>query len=592
MNFRKFICLFFLVLSSFNSAQPQERTKPVIHLGIMAFTSPESYTTYNKSDDYMLRELPRIIQANLPHYKIETKILRTHELVDEARKGKLDLIFGSSGCYASLLPDGIYPLATIATNVAPDPNRAVAGAFVVSSSRKDLNTIEDLKGKSAISGLRNMYFNYQLPLSALTDRKIDPENFFSNWERVDYPVNKVLSAVESGRKDVGLIRACSIEMLPKEQQKKFKVIEPVQNSPLHCLHTSRLFPNWTLGAMKWVPSDVATQISAALLTAKPETDMGIHWKIANSFSQIDDLYKSLKTGRYEYLNHWTLRGFMEKAWPFLLAGLVGLLGLILHLSRVQALVTKRTAQLKKEVVNRVNLERQNRRIVEKFSNLEKASTLGMISNMVAHELRQPLSALSYSLFTLNMVFEKEGISSEIAEKAISKAKKQVSRISSIVDHVYRYAKDDRRTEPLSLKTIIEQVVNEIKISNPSSVVHVHTEEDVLIQGNKLELQLALYNVLKNAIEASENGAAEINICLQREKAQAVLSVSDKSKSVSQDNLSKLTDEFHSSKAQGLGLGLPIVKSIVDNHGGSLKFKALEPRGLEVTFVFPIFANEH
>ena len=459
------------------------------------------------------------------------------------------------------------------------------------SLRKDFNTIEDLKGKTAISGLKDMYFNNQLPLSALTDRKINPENFFSNWERVDYPVHKVLSAVESGRKDVGLIRACSIEMLPKEEQKKFKVIEPVQNSPLHSLHTSRLFPNWTLGAMKWVPSDVATQISAALLTAKPETDMGIHWQIANSFSQIDDLYKSLKTGRYEYLNHWTLRSFMEKAWPFLLASLVGLLGLILHLSRVQALVTKRTAQLKKEVVNRVNLERQNRRIVEKFSNLEKASTLGMISNMVAHELRQPLSALSYSLFTLNMVFEKERISSEIAEKAISKAKKQVSRISLIVDHVYRYAKDDRHTESLSLKTLIEQVVNEIKISNPSSVVYVSAEE-VLIQGNKLELQLALYNVLKNAIEASVNGEADISIALRREQAQAVLSVSDKSKKISQENLAKLTDEFHSSKGQGLGLGLPIVKSIIDNHGGSLKFKAIEPRGLEVIFVFPIFENEH
>ena len=252
---------------------------------------------------------------------------------------------------------------------------------------------------------------------------------------------------------------------------------------------------------------------------------------------------------------------------------------------------KKNCSAKKEVVNRVNLERQNRRIVEKFSNLEKASTLGMISNMVAHELRQPLSALSYSLFTLNMVFEKEEISSEIADKAISKAKKQVSRISSI-DHVYRYAKEDRHTESLSLKTLIEQVVNEIKVSNFSSAVQVQAEKDVLIQGNKLELQLALYNVLKNAIKASENGAAVITICLRREKAQAVLSVSDKSKKINQENLSKLTNEFHTSKGQGLGLGLPIVKSIVDNHGGSLKFTALEPRGLKVTFVFPIFENEH
>lgn len=110
MNFRKFICSFLLVLPAFSAVQSQETTKPVVRLGIMAFTSPDSYTTYNKSDDYMLRELPRIIQANLPRYKVETKILRTHELVKEAREGKLDLIFGSSGCYASLLPDGIYPL--------------------------------------------------------------------------------------------------------------------------------------------------------------------------------------------------------------------------------------------------------------------------------------------------------------------------------------------------------------------------------------------------------------------------------------------------------------------------------------------------
>lgn len=275
-----------------------------------------------------------------------------------------------------------------------------------------------------------------------------------------------------------------------------------------------------------------------------------------------------------------------------MAGFVGLLGLILHLSRVQALVTKRTAQLKREVVNRVNLERQNRQIVEKFSNLEKASTLGMISNMVAHELRQPLSALSYSLFTLNMVFEKEGVSSEIGQKAISKAKKQISRISSIVDHVYRYAKNDRHTESIALKDLVDEVVNEIQISNPSSIVTVQADKDVQIQGNKLELQLALYNVLKNSIEACEIGHADVNILLQREKAQAILSVSDNSKKLRQENLSRFTDEFCSSKGQGLGLGLPIVKSIVDNHGGSLTFKALQPRGLQVIIVFLIFENEH
>lgn len=87
MNFRKFICLFLLVLPATSIAQSQETTKPVIRLGIMAFTSPESYTTYNKSDDYMLRELPRIIQTNLPRFRVEKRSLeRTNSLKKPAKE--------------------------------------------------------------------------------------------------------------------------------------------------------------------------------------------------------------------------------------------------------------------------------------------------------------------------------------------------------------------------------------------------------------------------------------------------------------------------------------------------------------------------
>ena len=70
MNFRKFICLFFLAFSVAFAVDASEAAKPIIRLGIMAFTEPERYTTYNRSDDYMLKELPRIIQASLPKYNL------------------------------------------------------------------------------------------------------------------------------------------------------------------------------------------------------------------------------------------------------------------------------------------------------------------------------------------------------------------------------------------------------------------------------------------------------------------------------------------------------------------------------------------
>ena len=237
-----------------------EDLRPVLRFGMMAFLqegTPSVFTTYVNADDYVLRKLPQILSQSLPEYRVDVKVYRTAALIKAARSGKVDVIFGSSGCYASLLPDGIYPLATLVTNFAPDPNQAVAGAVVVSSRRTDLNSLKDLKHLSAMSGLESMFFNWQMPASALLDRGLDPYRFFSSLRQVDQPVPKILQALEDGTIDVGLMRACVLEGLPIERRNHFKVIEPAEDSPLACAHTSRLFPNWTVGAMSQVPSDVA-----------------------------------------------------------------------------------------------------------------------------------------------------------------------------------------------------------------------------------------------------------------------------------------------------------------------------------------------
>ena len=325
-----------------------EDLRPVLRFGMMAFLqegTPSGFTTYVNADDYVLRKLPQILSQSLPEYRVDVKVYRTASLIKAARSGKVDVIFGSSGCYASLLPDGIYPLATLVTNFAPDPNQAVAGAVVVSSRRTDLNSLKDLKHLSAMSGLESMFFNWQMPASALLDRGLDPYRFFSSLRQVDQPVPKILQALEDGTIDVGLMRACVLEGLPIERRKHFKVIEPAEDSPLACAHTSRLFPNWTVGAMSQVPSDVAKRISLALLTAPPQTEAGIAWSTANSFKSIDQLYRELKWGRYEYLRHWTFTRVWEAVWPFALAALVAFLALMLHLRRVNALVERRTREL-------------------------------------------------------------------------------------------------------------------------------------------------------------------------------------------------------------------------------------------------------
>lgn len=86
-----------------------EDLRPVLRFGMMAFLqegTPSGFTTYVNADDYVLRKLPQILSQSLPEYRVDVKVYRTAALIKAARSGKVDVIFGSSGCYASLLPDG------------------------------------------------------------------------------------------------------------------------------------------------------------------------------------------------------------------------------------------------------------------------------------------------------------------------------------------------------------------------------------------------------------------------------------------------------------------------------------------------------
>ena len=553
----------------------------------MAFTQEGSFTTYNREDDFILKTLPSLLSEKLPDYQIEMQVLRTHELVALARKGEIDIVFGSSGCFASLIPDGIYALATLVTKSSPDPNAAVAGALIVRADRSDLQTIEDLKGKRAIGGITGMFFNYQMPVSAVVDRGYDPEDFFGVLRQVDYPVLKTLEAVKNGRADVGLIRACTLEELPPDEQKHFRVIEPVADSPLRCAHTSRTFPNWTVGAMSHVPSEVAKKISVSLLEMPAQTSAGIAWSIANSFSEIDGLFKSLKFGRYEYLRHWTFERFWSVSWPFVMAGLIALLGLLLHLSRVQRLVAQRTAELRTEMANREELEKHNAVITEKFHRLERISTLGLISNMVAHELRQPLSTLSYCLATMGMVCKREKITNATLERAIAGAKKQSGRINDIVEHVCTYARNEDKSERVEVAPLIDGCVNEAlqtglirqrpKVTVPGSLV---------VLANRLELQLVFFNLFKNSAEAAGGEDSGIEIEVTETSTEGVIVLKDRAKVLTENDVCHLGIPTPSMKEKGLGLGLSIVKTIIESRAGRIHFRAAHEKGLIVTITLP------
>jgi two-component system sensor histidine kinase TtrS len=401
-------------------------------------------------------------------------------------------------------------------------------------------------------------------------------------------VPKILQALEDGTIDVGLMRACVLEGLPIERRNHFKVIEPAEDSPLACAHTSRLFPNWTVGAMSQVPSDVAKRISLALLTAPPQTEASIAWSTANSFKSIDQLYRELKWGRYEYLRHWTFTRVWEAVWPFALAALVAFLALMLHLRRVNALVERRTRELNDEAARRMALEESNTALLQKFHRYEQMSTMGMLSNMVAHEIRQPLSALRYALRTIEMAAARDEEDSAVIEKSCAKARRQTERINDIVEHVCSYARTDRRNLPINLSELIRETVAEAaQMKLIHHAVTLVLPDNVFITGNPLELQLVVLNLLKNSSEAAAGRDPHSKIALTCGEDHVELIVSDETEQLDTQALERIASCGPSQKRDGLGLGLSIVRSIISAHGGSIHFSARADKGLEIHIILPL-----
>ncbi len=250
--------------------------------------------------------------------------------------------------------------------------------------------------------------------------------------------------------------------------------------------------------------------------------------MASKFSDVDSLLKTLKFGAYEYRRHWTLQRFPDTFKPFLFAAFVTLLAVLIHLVRVQRLVDRRTAELRREMVERKKeLEAQNREVVARFHRLERISTMSMISIMVAHELRQPLSALRYGLFTIGAVLERQGWKDAVVEKALFQSRRQTDRIKDIVEHVYACSRSARRDSLVSLESLVDEVLSEARSMHLAvDDIDLQLEPRFFVRGNLFELKLAVFNLLKNAVQASSDSAPAICIRSKHTDTGIELEVSD------------------------------------------------------------------
>ncbi len=419
------------------------------------------------------------------------------------------------------------------------------------------------------------------------------EKFFSSVAFVgpDDRLKAGFDLMREGKVDVAILRQCWLEhYLQKHPQERgmYRVIEPRDRTPAQlkngvCQRSTELYPSWVLASAPAAPPEITKAVVYAAFSMAPTGD-GHYWTVGTDYRAVDELYRSLRLGPYEWMRNWTFSRVWDEYGNLIIAFLVFLLAWIAHSVRVTRLVTVRTQELRDALEREKQLKAQANETHERIERLQKSGIVGQLSSMIAHELRQPMSAALLFSKSARKILSRENPDKTLLVNVLGNIEAQIERANSIIDNVRAYAKGLHKTrQKVDLKVIIDQSITAFRSTGryPKVDIFVETDPGVVFDANPLEWELVTHNLVKNACEACQNTERPIvRVGLEHLAIDKVrMTVSDNGETIGEEDFARLSQPLMSVKDEGLGLGLQIVRGIVESHGARLHFVRNRTRGL-------------
>ncbi len=222
---------------------------------------------------------------------------------------------------------------------------------------------------------------------------------------------------------------------------------------------------------------------------------------------------------------------------------------------------------------------------ESLNRKERLESLGNMVASLAHQVRTPLSAAFLYISSLEKRIDKQELSFQLIENV----KHCLHGLEETVNDMLSFAKGEwQLNDVLSVEQLIKDIRNDVQREFGDYLIEFNqniSNEDPKISINYIAFWGALKNVIHNAIQASGYDS-KVLIEIKTEGKEVIFSVHDKGKGVSDELKKKIFEPFFTSKAGGTGLGLAVVKSIVEAHRGSVEAKDELPNGLCIDIRIP------
>jgi two-component system, NtrC family, sensor kinase len=219
---------------------------------------------------------------------------------------------------------------------------------------------------------------------------------------------------------------------------------------------------------------------------------------------------------------------------------------------------------------------------------EKLATAGRMAAAIAHEVNNPLEALTNLMYLLERSPESTSFVREIASTALG----EVTRLAHITRQTLGFYRELKAPTTMNLsQSVVDAVdlykkrVNELKV-----LFRLNLAEDLPIRGIKGEIRQVISNLLVNAFEATDAGGV-ITVTTRRDSDKAVLIISDNGPGIVSATLPKIFEAFYTTKqGTGTGLGLWITQNIVEKHNGTIAVSSRtspHDHGTEFILEFPL-----
>jgi PAS domain S-box-containing protein len=230
-----------------------------------------------------------------------------------------------------------------------------------------------------------------------------------------------------------------------------------------------------------------------------------------------------------------------------------------------------------------------------FAHMNRVATMGLLTASITHEVNQPITAaVTYALAARRFLSADPPNFCEV-DDALSLIVKEGNRAGEVVERVRALVKKvPARKDAVAIDDAILEVIalTRTEAANNSVSVRARFAEGLpRVQGDRVQLQQVLLNLIVNAIQAMScigEGARELQISIDAVPSEGGvrIGVRDTGPGLSPESLSRLFEPFYTTKSEGMGMGLSICRSIIEAHGGRLWAIPCEPEGALFQFTIP------